>query len=74
MMRAQHRFLPKYATIIREGAVGSVFHVLLKGAVEVLSLRTAHTPCRPPLPHVRARMEHCMPLVRAALCVCVCCR
>jgi hypothetical protein len=37
MNRAQHRFVPKWTTIIREGATGSVFYVLLKGAVRVTS-------------------------------------
>ena len=35
MRRANHRMVPKYSTIIREGAVGSVFYVLLKGSVQV---------------------------------------
>ena len=37
MRRAKHRMVPRWSTIIREGAVGSVFYVLLKGSVQVTS-------------------------------------
>ena len=35
--RAKHRMVPRWSTIIREGALGSVFYVLLKGSVQVTS-------------------------------------
>ena len=35
--RAKHRMVPRWSTIIREGALGSVFYVLLKGSVRVTS-------------------------------------
>jgi CRP-like cAMP-binding protein len=34
---AQHRVVRKWSTIIREGAVGACFYLLLKGAVQVTS-------------------------------------
>lgn len=35
LRRANHRLVPRWSTIIREGAVGSIFYVLLKGSVRV---------------------------------------
>ena len=35
--RVKHRMVPRWSTIIREGAVGSIFYVLLKGSVQVTS-------------------------------------
>ena len=37
LSRATHRIVRKWSTIIREGAVGASFYVLLKGAVQVTS-------------------------------------
>ena len=37
MRRAKHRMVPRWQTVIREGAIGSVFFVLLKGSVQVTS-------------------------------------
>lgn len=37
MTRANHRTVPRWSTIMREGAVGTIFYVLLKGSVQITS-------------------------------------